>query len=394
MFERVVLRRSSRGPAISAGELAEALLFYQKVHLIVDFGSFGGLVRSVGAGNILSLIKEGMLSVTYMDETLCTMADSNALGSTYSLEAMTFLGNNQKYSRKNAMQTQLLRSGMSKSASKNFAERFRRHFAFTKMTGDHYIGGGITNAATFSLNDNKNVENAVKIIVESEVGSNFLPSDFKFNIQFSEEKKFNVSTNLDINKAESAYKSLHGNNSTFNISQILNEYLYAQGDLILCAHYGGDFFTSSLTGSLLEEKSKELFLKTKISNHQLLALQNVIFDESRQLREVIDSEEKSFSDFMKLLDKSRKFKSWLHSSNPDKQVVSEYIRAITSEGWLDKLPTKAIRFVIGNIWDLVEPISGKGFSVVDNFLLDKLAGGWKPNIFVDKHLKKFTGSID
>ena len=37
MFEKIVLHRSDQGNSITAGELAEALLYYQNVHLILDY---------------------------------------------------------------------------------------------------------------------------------------------------------------------------------------------------------------------------------------------------------------------------------------------------------------------------------------------------------------------
>ena len=39
MFEKIILRRSDKGPGLTAGELAEALLFYQNVHIVLDFSS-------------------------------------------------------------------------------------------------------------------------------------------------------------------------------------------------------------------------------------------------------------------------------------------------------------------------------------------------------------------
>ena len=36
MFEHIVLRRSDGGNAISAGQIAQALLFYKRVHAIIE----------------------------------------------------------------------------------------------------------------------------------------------------------------------------------------------------------------------------------------------------------------------------------------------------------------------------------------------------------------------
>jgi len=39
MFEHIVLRRTEGGLPISVGQIAEALLYYQKVHLFIDRGT-------------------------------------------------------------------------------------------------------------------------------------------------------------------------------------------------------------------------------------------------------------------------------------------------------------------------------------------------------------------
>jgi hypothetical protein len=47
MFEKVVLHRSAEGPAISIGDIAEALLFHQNLPLVLDYSSFSSLIDKV-----------------------------------------------------------------------------------------------------------------------------------------------------------------------------------------------------------------------------------------------------------------------------------------------------------------------------------------------------------
>jgi hypothetical protein len=48
-----------------------------------------------------------------------------------------------------------------------------------------------------------------------------------------------------------------------------------------------------------------------------------------------------------------------------------------------KTPTKILRYVLGNVIDLVEPVSGKLFSAADSLLVEKIFKGWRPSHFVD-----------
>ncbi len=67
MFEKIVLRRSDKGLALSAGELAEALLFYQNVHIILDYGSLSGLISQIGMPAIVSLVSRPNVSAIYCE---------------------------------------------------------------------------------------------------------------------------------------------------------------------------------------------------------------------------------------------------------------------------------------------------------------------------------------
>ena len=92
-----------------------------------------------------------------------------------------------------------------------------------------------------------------------------------------------------------------------------------------------------------------------------------------------------------LLKEARKFKDWLQQQEPSVSLIHEYYKALEKETWLDKLPTKAIRFLIFTGGGLLVPALGSlGLSAADTFLVDRLLGGWKPNQFVNGPLKDFA----
>lgn len=70
MFEQIVLRKSSSGPALTLGEVAEALLFYRKVHLVLDYGGINSLIDSLGMRGLLALLQRGNVTATYTEEML------------------------------------------------------------------------------------------------------------------------------------------------------------------------------------------------------------------------------------------------------------------------------------------------------------------------------------
>jgi len=77
--------------------------------------------------------------------------------------------------------------------------------------------------------------------------------------------------------------------------------------------------------------------------------------------------------------------------NADEGLVRRYVHDITSEGWIQGLPAKSIRYVITKALDAFSPGASLGAEVVDAFFLEKLLGGWRPNHFIDKRLGPFVG---
>jgi hypothetical protein len=100
-----------------------------------------------------------------------------------------------------------------------------------------------------------------------------------------------------------------------------------------------------------------------------------------------------------ILDKAERFKEWLKSSPADIDLVKEYFRAVTAESWIDKLPSKGLRWAIFTGSGIALDLLGTGgiglgvgiaLSAIDSFILDKILKGWKPNQFVDGPLQRFV----
>jgi hypothetical protein len=87
--------------------------------------------------------------------------------------------------------------------------------------------------------------------------------------------------------------------------------------------------------------------------------------------------------------------------NPNQDLVKAYFRESTTSTWIDKLPVKAARWSLftgaGVVLDLagaggVGTLAGVAVSAFNDFVLEKLARGWKPNQFIEGPLKKFVRS--
>jgi hypothetical protein len=90
------------------------------------------------------------------------------------------------------------------------------------------------------------------------------------------------------------------------------------------------------------------------------------------------------------LDCAARFKDWLKAVNPDEDLIRTYMRDVSSEGWIQRLPAKSIRYVLTLALDATNPAVGLVSGFVDNFVVDKLLSGWRPNHFVSGKLSPFV----
>jgi hypothetical protein len=74
MFELAVLRRTGNDEdIIDVGLLAETLLFYQRVHLVLDSGTLGYLAKTIGPDLLLEVLDRRGVSASFLRESLGTV---------------------------------------------------------------------------------------------------------------------------------------------------------------------------------------------------------------------------------------------------------------------------------------------------------------------------------
>jgi len=166
--------------------------------------------------------------------------------------------------------------------------------------------------------------------------------------------------------------------------------LDARADLALASFYGGDFVTSAVTSSIIQVRHAELLRRSKLNEDSRQQFTEVVLPDSPSLAEVIDSGERSFDDFLRMLDRAARFKDWLKAVNPDEDLIRTYMRDVSSEGWVQRLPAKSLRYVLTLALDATNPVVGLFSGFVDNFVVEKLLAGWRPNHFVSGKLSQFV----
>ena len=392
MFEKIILRQADSGPALTPGELAEALLFYQNIHLVLDYPSLNCLIEGIGMECILALLARPNVSAVYSEQILGTSTDRIGSFDNHKFVAMNVMGSKETVqikSRIQRMELLLTRQGHEKREARRLAERFRDKVPFRNIGDEYFLPGGIVKAARDDIDDGAFVYEAMRHVLADRIADNNLIRNFRFNV-IPLGETFQISTNLDFGSINASRKHRQADADPITEAHLLTDLLMARADTALAAHYGGDFRTSALSSQIIRLRHSELLRRAGIESAELRELKEIVISGYPSIREVIDSKERTFDDFLSLLDKSKRFRNWIQAVNPDEKLVKEYIKDVSAEGWIGSMRSKVIRYVLGSAIGLAaSPAVGLAVSAADALMLDKLFAGWRPSHFIEGKLKPF-----
>ena len=392
MFEHIVLRRTTGGLPMSAGYIAEALLYYQKLHIFIDTGTLFHLVKQLGTGRILALLSRPDVSAVYCEEILGTRTDSAGVSQYHNYVAMTMSGHQDVGHIKNPtdrLQYQLERQGLPKKEAKQFTMAFLQRVPMRKFSGSHFLNGGIAAAAKRDLLDLEYAKQAIRHVIAATPGGYAVGDDLKLEVIDSDLGCF-VFTNIDLDAINKRRSEARPSSESLTIAHLLTNILDARADLALASFYGGDFVTSEVTSLMIQARHEEFLRRSKLNVASRRQFVEVVLPDSPSLAEVIESGERSFDEFLLLLDRAGRFKDWLKGVNPDENLVRSYMRDVSSEGWVQRLPAKSLRYVLTLALDATNPGAGLVAGFMDNFVVEKLLSGWRPNHFISGRLGPFV----
>jgi hypothetical protein len=207
-----------------------------------------------------------------------------------------------------------------------------------------------------------------------------------------------IETNLNIAEAGHCYKRLNPD-SSFERATILVGIFEALADLRFSAGFCSELAVSVATSAIAEIKLAQLLRQRHSSHEQLRLFQEWTLKDGRAIRDAVNNGHRSFDDILRLVESAQKFKDWLAKQPDAVEVRQEYLREISRIDWADKLPAKTLRWLLfsaigGALGFITTPaagvFTGTGLNAIDEFIVDKLAKGWKPNQFVEGPLREFV----
>ncbi|WP_430403671.1 hypothetical protein [Fluviicola sp.] len=367
---------------INLGQISESLLFYNKVNVLSSPSLFEHLVLRNELNGFKSLISEGRINLLIENNhlarahsqnsndwfSLLYVSGANVTPEELLVRQLTELTKKSGYSRRTA------RSIFSK------ATVYENHNSvivdIIKDLGDEEYMKKVIYSSLNEVAPQLDIDvNSIKCRLHSSQGRYLLET----NINYDEVNKF---TGLNIDS-----------------QSIIGDLINSRLDAYQATKYNCDIHTSQVSSRLLQEKIHDLLHRTEFHGSQINLFNEYVL-EGKTIKNAINSGERNLEELCRFLDNADKFKEWLINIDDDKNVLSEYIKAIGKESLLENSQVKTFKWYFFQSLSTLVDIAGAGglastltnlaLSAGDEFIIDNLFKGWKPNFFVDTDLKGFT----
>jgi hypothetical protein len=383
MFERICINRQDPfGMAIDIGFLAEALVFYQRVHVVADSEMFKSLIRICGYEVILEMMQMGILTLDYV-ENIPLVSPEYDFGLA-ACEQLKYQNLAPKF-----LQELTGKSGKGRRVA-NQLSKFVRPVQYDLSLPEE---------AREDAADEAYIKDMACALLQYFVPAYLIPDPCVFRLHKSD-RGHRLETNIDFEKVNGIFRlRTDVSDATLTPAYLVSHVIGTRKDLRSAAEFSTDLAVSTPTSIVAACKFKNLVARRAGRDAEVQAFEDLTFNESRCIREAVNSGERNFDDVLRLVKAGMKFKEWLSKGSQDADLVKEYCREVTRAEWADKLPPKAARWALfaaasGVAGLLLTPVAGLavgvGLSAGDSFLVDKLIKGWKPNQFVNGPLKEFV----
>jgi hypothetical protein len=370
--------------AIDVGFLAEALVFYQRVHVVADPEMFKSIIRICGYEVVLEMMDMGILTIDYTENIPIVSQDFDfGLASSEQLRYQNLVS---KF-----LQELTGKVGKGRRVA-NRLSKFVRPIRSDVTLPDE---------AREDISDEKYVHDLARALLQHFVPSYEVPQPFVFRLH-KHNLGYKLETNVDFEKANSIFRlRTDVSDASLTPPYLLSYVIETRTQLKYAAEFSTDVALSVPAHVAAGCNFSNLIARRTGSQAEVHAFEDLIFNESRGIREAINSGQRNFDDVLRLVNAGMKFKEWLKKSPQDANLVMEYCREVTRVEWADGLPPKIARWAMfaaaGTVAGfLLTPVAGAavgvGLGAGDTFLLDKLIKGWKPNQFVNGPLKEFVRS--
>jgi len=410
MFESICIRHNQdTGSPLDLGFLAEALLYYRRVHICADRGTLTFLARTLGPDVLLELLQSNHMSLDYWENiaVVITRRDPGYH------ERYRFETADMPHAHLQHVAPELLQGLLGKSGKgRRMANRLMSYIT------PRFFGSDRTDQPPSDLGDERYLHEAVAEVLKGFVPEYSLPSPFVFKILQDrlppgavppdphgfdanpEWPYFRIETNVDFTRAnELLHRRVPAAGMSLSPAYLVGFVNGSKIDLLDTSQMSAEIALSPIRSAVLKCRFAGILARRFGSGEKIEAFHEFAIGNASSVREAVNSGARNFSDVMRLLQSAEKFKDWIQGRPDDADLRREYCRSISRTDWADLLPTKSIRwsiFAAANIalglatTPTAGVLGGLGLSILDSLLLDKIIKGWRPNQFIEGDLRTFV----
>jgi hypothetical protein len=385
MFERIcVPPMEPESTRFDLGILAESLIFYQQVYLILGVASLNGLLQQLGPDLLLELIADHHIHIFYKGPILGAVTAGR--GTPFPLYDVGIIS-----SKEHDLEI-VARDAFTSITGKNgrgrrLATRFCRHVHLIDYPEE------ITRSITGEMQEGDYLQEYIRRRLASDASPVVLKGldQLKYRFALIPGRGYKLDSNLNLAELRAAgIKTAELEDP----GSVLAHYATTVGDMSLWAKLQSEAALTPRQADILTTRVDNMLGRK--SDERLSAFQDFVFDDARAVREAINTGARQFRELLPVFAKARKFSQWLSNQAPEVDLIRAYHKEVTADTWIDKLSGKTARwsFFLGAGLGIaalggagIGTAAGIGLSVLDFFFLDRIVKGWKPHHFVEKSLR-------
>lgn len=370
---------------LDAGYLAELLLFYKHVNIVINKLMLNSLFEFCDVDTLFELVSSGRLNIYIFENYI---GGTKFDGEKYNVE--TFKIQNESY--KNILYVAIQQRLHNSTKTLKYLDKLLGYIK------PYEIPNELIPQIREEFKNIDFVHKCLDTCIKHQIPGYKLPKDtylkFVESEPINDRETFHLETNFNFEETNVAYKQL-GLEFRINPPSLLLSISLSLIDLNLANNFNSNILSSSLNSTLISNKFDDIKVKDPKIIKDIELFQEIVLPTYNNIGDVIRSKSKTFADYLPVLDKAEKFKHWLDDIEGTPTIINDYYKKISEKSWIETTPAKTARFLFftgaGLFGDLLTgvPVTSPIFSAIDNFLLSKIAQGWKPNQFVDNDLKDF-----
>lgn len=368
------------------GRVLETMLYYDRVHLMISAQMFAGLWDALGPDDVAALLGHPTITATLTPEMLAIKNETGPAFVTHRPVAIKMGGRDGKMIHDKDDVGTLLQfiERLPNRPGGTRAQVNKLHKMTKRSRYDKMLGGQIESR-----------QRLVSLIKDQYTLKLFLRGWAIDNGQAVNEaaleqaqidvvelgEEFMIASSVPLEQMVSGWDPAE---NWGTILRIVQDYAV---DLYLSNAHSADIVTAPDISEVASARVDLSLQRSRKMGDQISAFEEMVFDEAHGFADAFNDGMISFAEALKVIDQSRRFRTWAKGLAPDADLIHEYHRAVTKDTILKSLPASIARFVFFNSAGMaadtaVAPGTGLITSAMDSFIVERVFGGWRPNIFV------------